>query len=206
VRRALAYVRLVGVVLFLAGCGAAVQTEPWTEPFDNPDDWRLSSDAAAEVAIADGALLIHVQWPEQVAWAATERTFADFRLSVEAEQVTGPLDNEYGVLARMKDDAHFYAFSISGDGYVRVARYDEGVWTLLGPDWSESPAVQQGQAVNTLVVEVEGTTFKFLVNDEFIAQVEDDALAKGEIGLYAGAFGEPGVRIKFDNLRVEPLQ
>ena len=78
------------------------------------------------MTIADGTLRIHVlNWGE-VAWASVDRAYGDFRLTVEATQISGPIDNEYGVLVRMNGDEQFYAFSISGDGYVRVARFDDG--------------------------------------------------------------------------------
>jgi hypothetical protein len=177
------------------------------EPFDAAGEWQLDSDATAELEIADGVLSIHVHSPNHVAWAYVERTFTDFRLRVEATPVGGPLDNEYGVLIRMRENEQFYAFSISADGYARVARYNVPnlEQTILGSDWTLTPAVQQGQATNVLTIEARGPQFKFWVNDELVAEVEDDTLSKGGLGLYAGAFSEPGVHVHFDNLRVEPL-
>jgi len=40
------------------------------------------------------------------------------------------------------------------------------------------------------------------VNDRFVAETSDDALSEGDIGLTAGAFNEPGVRVAFDNVVV----
>ncbi len=153
----------------------------------------------------DGALRVHVFEVGQVAWASAGRTYGNFRLTVEATQVSGPADNEYGVLVRMQDDQHFYAFSISGDGYVRAARYNGASWIILGPDWSESDAVHQGEATNILEVEATGATFVFRVNGVQVLQIEDATYAKGDIGLYAGTFSEGDVVITFDKLEVEPL-
>lgn len=193
---------LVG--LALAACGSGAR-QPWTESFDAPGDWELSSDAVADVAMGEGQLQIHILLPGQVAWAAADRTFRDARIAVDATQVSGPLDNEYGVLVRMKGDEAFYAFSISGDGYVRVARYQDEAWTVLGSDWTANEAVHQGMATNHLEIEVQGANFTFSVNGELVVQVEDDALRRGGVGLYAGAFGEGGVVIAFDDLTVTPL-
>jgi hypothetical protein len=209
----LSLVALAAVLLLMIGCASEKLREPWVEPFDTAGEWQLDSDATAELEVADGVLSIHVLLPQQVAWAYVERTFADFRLRVEATPVGGPLDNEYGVLIRMRENEQFYAFSISADGYARVTRYDlaaadaEHVCTPLpsDSDWTLTPAVQQGEATNVLVVEAQGPQFKFWVNDELVADVEDDALSRGGLGLYAGAFSEPGVHVNFDNLRVEPL-
>jgi hypothetical protein len=65
--------------------------------------------------------------------------------------------------------------------------------------------VNQGAVTNTLAIEARGSQFAFSVNDEQVLQVEDGALASGEVGLYAGAFDEAGVHIAFDDLMVEGI-
>ncbi len=192
------------ILVGMAAC-AARESAAWSEPFDAPGDWHLSADAAADVAVQDGSLRVHVFEVGQVAWASADRTYSDFRLTVEATQVSGPADNEYGILVRMQDDQHFYAFSISGDGYVRAARLNGASWIILGPDWAPSDAVHQGAATNVLEVEATGTTFIFRVNGVEVLQVEDATYAKGDTGLYAGTFSEGDVVITFDNLEVQPL-
>lgn len=191
------------LIVLLAAC-ASQDGGAWTETFDAPGNWHLSSDAAADVNVIDGQLRIHIAEAGQVAWASAGRSYGDFRLSVEATQVSGPADNEYGVLVRLGDDQHFYAFSISGDGYVRAARYNGTSWTVMGPDWQPNDAVRQGEATNGLEVEARGTTFTFRVNGEQVLAVEDATYTKGDVGLYAGAFSEGDVVIAFDNLEVKP--
>lgn len=204
-RRCLVGVGLCVLAVALLACGAR-EHGPWTETFDDAGDWQVSADAAASVAVVDGVLRVHVFELGQVAWAAAGRAYSDFRLTVEATQVSGPDDNEYGVLIRMAGDKQFYVFSISGDGYARIARYDNGSWTVLGSDWVESDAIHQGAATNVLEVEARGATFVFRVNGTQVLQADDAQLTKGDIGLYAGAFNEADVVIDFDNLEVEPLQ
>jgi len=197
------------LVLFIAACGASDQV--WHEPFDAVGTWQLSSDAAADVAIAEGQLTIHVFEPGQIAWASAGRAFGDFTLTVQTTQVSGPADNEYGVLVRMQEDAQFYAFSISGDGYVRAAAYDEASgWQVLGQDWFLSEGVNSGANTNILEVEARSTHYVFRVNKQEVLRVETGAmenspLKKGDIGLYAGAFSEADVWIAFDALVVKPL-
>lgn len=199
------WILLVLWLMLLSFVACAPQgSAAWTETFDAPGDWHLSSDAAADVSVADGQLRIHIIEMGQVAWASGGRSYGDFRLTVEATQVSGPVDNEYGVLVRVSDDQHFYAFSISGDGYVRAARYNGTSWEVLGPDWQPSDAVNQGEATNVLEVEARGSAFVFRVNGEQVLQVEDTTYTKGDVGLYAGAFSEGDVVIAFDNLEVEP--
>lgn len=190
--------------LLLTACAPMTADQAWVEDFEDAEGWQLSSDAAAELTVEGGRLLIHILQPGQIAWATSERSFRDFDLSVEASQVSGPVDNEYGVLVRMEGDERFYAFSVSGDGYVRTAEYDNGSWLLLGSDWSPQEAVNQGEATNLLEVRARGSDFVFLVNETEVASFSADDLSKGSVGLYAGAFDTADVRIAFDNLQVVP--
>jgi len=184
------------------GCSGEPASDSWATSFDDGDGWNLSSDAVADVSIADGTLQVHVFSPGQLAWASSQSDWQDCHVEVSATQVSGPIDNEYGILMRMEDDQSFYAFSVSGDGYVRAARYVDGLWSLLGPDWTPSDAVSQGAVTNRLEVIAVGAHFEFRVNDQTVLEVEDTDAKSGPIGLYAGAFSEGDVVVTFDDLNV----
>lgn len=192
---------LLCAALLLSGCGRGGDL-PWEEDFSAPGAWKLESDAAARVTVEDGALRISIAASNQLAWASAGKDLQDFRLTVEASQVAGPDDNEYGVLVRMQDPRNFYAFSISGDGYFLVSRFVDGVRQPLGADWTPSDAIHPGIGTNVLEVIAQGNRLTFVVNGQPLAQVEDDRFAHGDIGLYAGSFYEGGVEVHFDNLRV----
>lgn len=198
---------LVALVL-LAACGGGGKGRgellPWGDDFSNPaSGWKTESDSSAEVAYQDGVMRVFVKTPNGLAWASAGRAFSDFRLTVEATQVAGPDDNEYGVLVRMQDSDHFYLFSISGDGYYLVSKYDGKERKNLTGDWSTSDAIHQGTATNILEVTCQGGAMIFVVNGVQLARVEDTGYRSGDIGLYAGTFFEPNVEVHFDNLRVE---
>jgi hypothetical protein len=193
------------LVLLLVACAAgAGDGLPWADDFSNPaSGWRAESDSSAEVGYSDGGMRILVKVPNSLAWASAGRALSDLYLTVEATQIAGPDDNEYGVMARMQDPQHFYRFSISGDGYYLVSKYDGQEWKPLGTDWTPSDAIHPGAATNLLGVVCQGAQLTFLVNGVQLAQVEDKSYSRGDIGLYAGSFFEPDVEVQFDSLRVE---
>ncbi len=192
---------VVALVVFLVACGG--DQLPWSDDFSDPaGGWQAESDASAEVGCYEGVMRLLVKVPNRLAWASAGREFSDFRLAVEATQVAGPDDNEYGVLVRMRDADHFYRFSISGDGYYLVSKYDGGAWEVLNGDWTSSDAIHLGAVTNLLEIVCRGVTMTFLVNGVTLTQVEDSSYSRGDIGLYAGSFFEPGVEIHFDNLTV----
>ena len=177
---------------------------PWTDDFSDPTSgWLVESDASAQVEYHDGVMRILIHLPNSIAWAAAQREFSDFRLSVDATQVAGPDDNEYGGSLRMQDPQHFYRFSVSGDGYYQVAKFDGAEWLILsGDDWLPSEIIHSGSATNHLEVLCQGSTMAFSVNGVELVEVQDSSYSRGDVGLYAGAFFEPGVEVHFDNLRV----
>jgi hypothetical protein len=196
--------KMAGVVtallLFPVACGGGGQGLPWNDDFSSPGTWQAESDATAQVEVSDGTLQINIAVANQLAWASAGQDLRDFHLTVEASQVSGPDDNGYGVLARMQDSDNFYLFSISGDGFYMVSKFTDGQQQMLGPNWTPSQAIQQGQATNTLEVICQGNTLTFLVNGQLLSEVNDSEFSQGDIGLYAGTFYETGVEIHFDNL------
>jgi len=178
---------------------------PWQDDFSSAESgWQAESDASAEVRYADGAMQIRVMWPDSLSWAAAGRDLSDIHLTVEASQIAGPDDNEYGVLTRMQDGRHFYMFAVSGDGYYRVVKRDGDEETLLTDDWTLTDAINRGAATNRLEVTCQGGRLAMIINGAVVAEVVDDTYGHGDIALYAGTFRDPGrgVEIHFDNLEV----
>ncbi len=169
-------------------------------------DWILESDADAEAAIVGGQLKLSIHTPSLVAWAElSERKFNDFVLKVDASQLAGPDDNSYGIIFRMKEQTEFYRFDISGDGYYEFSRRnddDANPWTSLSSDWQESAAIHQGASTNQIKIVAQGSLFTFYINEQQIAEIDDNSYRSGAIGLDAGSFHQAGVEVAFDNLSI----
>jgi hypothetical protein len=194
---------IVCLVALLVGCGGPAAEFPWNDDFSEPGTWQTETDAAAEVEVIDGVMRVFVAIPDQLAWATAGKDLGDFHLRVEASQVAGPDDNEYGVLLRLQDAANFYRFSISGDGYFQVSSHVDGAAEYLGGRWTPSDVINQGQATNTIEVICQGDTFTFIVNGQQLVEVQDGAFSRGDIGLYVGTFSIAGAEVHFDNLAVD---
>ena len=197
---------LLVLVALASACGGTQdggEILAWKEDFSDPvSGWQVESDVSATVTQQDGMMRVLVDAPNRLAWASAGREFADYHLIVSATQVAGPDDNEYGVLARMRDASHFYRFSISGNGYYLVSKHDGERWTRLSPDWTVSDAIRLGAAANLIEVICQGEKMTLIVNGVELVQVADPDYLQGDIGLYAGSFYETGVEIHFDDLLV----
>jgi hypothetical protein len=205
------FVALGAAIVLLMGCNRLTseglpEGVLYQDTFDaDTGNWILESDLDASARFADGQLQSEITASNLIAWAELgDRQFGDFVLEVDATQLSGPDDNSYGVVFRVKNSNAYYSFDISGDGYYAVKRRDEaegGRWTwIAAKDWLESSAIHQGASTNKIKIVVQGSHFAFYVNDQQIAEADDNTYRSGAIGLNAGSFHEPGVRIGFDNL------
>ncbi len=191
------------IVALLSACAPGASL-PFRESFDDArNGWTLTQSSQAEIAIGGGQLSIAVNQPDSLAWSvAAGKTFDDFTLDVDATPLSGPDDNDYGVIVRHLDDEDFYRFEISGDGYYNVQKRQKGKWEKLVADWTESSAIRKGKATNHLRVVCAGNTATFYVNQVKLIQVTDDSFKRGQVGVFAGTLAEPGVRVAFDNLQM----
>lgn len=126
----------------------------------------------------------------------------DFYATVEGELMSGPGQHFYGMVLRVAD-GKFYKFKIVNERYAALERVDDKVTKLV----SETlvPGIKPG-AVNKLGVLARGSRFDLFINDEWVAQVQDDALQGGQIGVAFGIQGlEPAI-FEFDNFEIRAPQ
>lgn len=199
---------LLLLILFLAGCGGS---EPYLETFDDPGTWRVASDSNVSGKIENGVYDFKVFADQLSFWTTAGESFRDGIYEVEAKQIDGPDDNAFGMIFRVSNDGKdFYTFQISGDGYVWIGRFQNGVEDsepLVGSWWIESRAVRRGaNETNKLTVQAEGGNMIFFVNDQEVGRVTDNSFSSGDIGLIVGTLGMGGAHVQFDNFAVRPLQ
>lgn len=129
----------------------------------------------------------------------------DFDLEVDVTQVSGPDNNQFGIIFRYKDIDNWYAFMIAGDGYFKFEGRDEGEsFTII--KWTKAAAIKQGESTNHLRLIANGQIFSLFVNGELLAIVPDNTFRRGDIKLVVGSFSEPDVHIAFDNLTITTIE
>ncbi len=200
---------LLLAVSLLVACGpsSGLTPLPYTDDFSNSSNgWKVVNDKAIQIRYQDGALHFTIDDLDQIAWSVAGKRFDNFTLDVDATQLEGPSDNNYGVLIRYLDEKNFYRLDISGDGYFAVNKYQAGKWLKL-QDWTESAAIKRETATNRLQVIAHGNQFTFNVNGETVTTFTDDEFKQGDIGLTAGTlFDNAGVHIAFDNLTLSEVK
>ena len=197
------------LILVMVACA---QEEPYLETFDSPGTWRVASDSNVIGFVAEGVYDFTVTADQLTFWTTAGKEFTDGTYEVEATQISGPIDNGYGMIFRVDDENdNFYSFQISGDGYAWIGRYRQGglgeAEPIVGDWWIESNAINVGVGqTNRLKVVAEGQNMVFFVNDSEVGRVSDATFAKGDVGLMVRTLGLGGVNVQFDNFSVSPLE
>lgn len=191
---------------FTARRDSPAATLLYVDGFEDPSSgWDTFDDGETLAGYVDGEYRLAVYGKNTMSWGNPEpgRRFSDVAVEVDARQVDGPLNNNYGLLVRyQEEDESFYWFQIGGDGLYSVYLKRAGEWTPL-VDWQESNAIQQGLgATNRLKADCSGSRCVFYVNGNHLVSVNDEALQAGNVGLGVGTFDEAGVIVHFDNLAV----
>ena len=146
---------------------------------------------------------IVVNVPNADYWANPGLSFTDVSIEVDAGKVSGPDDNDYGLICRYRDTENFYFLIISSDGYYGIGKVQDGEQELLHPpQMYHSDAIYTDYQPNHIQAECSGSRLALTVNGVLVAETSDSKFHEGDIGLIVGSFDDPGVDIWFDNLVV----
>lgn len=164
---------------------------------------RFSGGMDGSLDYRDGGYLISVNKSAIILWGGPGLDFSNVRLEVDVVKATGPEDNDFGLLCRSQDRNNFYYFVISSDGYYGIGKVENGVQKLIGMQaLLPSETIQTGQRVNHLRADCVGDDLSFYINGDLVSSVGDAQFDSGEVGLLAGTFQNPGIRVLFDNFIV----
>lgn len=158
----------------------------------------------------DGGYRMYVDTTNNMFWVQANLTnpLADLIIQVEATQLGGPQDAPFGVICRLDEQYQYYYFYITSGGEYGIGKkVAEGgflVDKLIGMDTpGVSSAIHQGgSVVNEIVASCIGQTYSLTVNGQLLAEVQDDGILEGDVGLLAGVRTEPMIDVWFDYIKV----
>ncbi|MBN2549560.1 MAG: hypothetical protein JXB15_10410 [Anaerolineales bacterium] len=202
---------LLGLVLFSLACRITAPGNPESTPgrvvfaddFSDPKSgWNQVIAENGETSYADGVFRILVNAPNMDIWARPGLNLDDVHIEVDAIKVGGDRNNRFGVVCRLQG-VNFYTFMISSDGYFGIGKVRNEIYELVGMSSLQlSEAIKLGSAVNHLRADCIGNRLAFYVNGTLLAEVQDDDLTSGDVGLIAGSYVTIGVDIRFDDFIV----
>jgi len=144
------------------------------------------------------AYLLTLQKESVFAWEtlAEDRRLTDFILETEVEPDPSNGHSAAGVIFRHVNDENFYSFLLSSRGNFRVdILFNNHPMKLV--DWTRVPGPDpertNARAANRLLRVIgHGARLSFHVDDEWVAEVEDEMLPEGSVGFAAQNFAGSG--------------
>jgi hypothetical protein len=202
---------LVGILLTILGsaCNSA-GSKQYVETFNAQGNWGVGHSDDVLGMVSNGFYDMTVKDNYGLYLATAGESFSDGIYEVEATQLSGPLNNGYGMLIRVDYDTDsYYVFEVSGDGFIWIGYCtdlcNEVSEPLVGGGWFRSPAVRQGLLeTNHLKVLAEGSRVAFFVNGIQVGRTSDSRLIKGDVAVLVETLGRGDVRVGFDNFVVSP--
>lgn len=186
---------------------------------NNNSGWDLTSEPGKfSVKVGNGTLVLEDDenrlLPELV---PSDKSFSNFRLSVDAILSKGTSDNGYGVYIRVASNqnsalATDYRFEIYGDGTYNVFKgtVDANGNSSSNPlvKYGSNAAIQKAGSVNHLTIIANGPSIIFIVNGQTIATATDSSYTSGSIALFVSNVQgtTPGAAATFSKLSIYPAQ
>ncbi len=135
-------------------------------------------------------------------YASSESSiYSNFLLSVDCGQTSGSENGVTGVVVMQNGEDKYYFVLNNNTQEYKFLLMNQGDWTVLANDFSTAIAVQQ---VNNIKIKSQNGFFTFVINDQFVTQVENTAIREGKISISAGLTnpGEQAI-FEFDNFIIQ---
>ncbi|MEO8610183.1 MAG: hypothetical protein ABI690_19975 [Chloroflexota bacterium] len=172
------------------------------EDFSGDNSWETFKDKDTNVRTVDGTYRMTLKGNLYTYGLDTQEN-ADTVIEVETNQLSEDLNNEYGVICRGATDkaGAGYYFFISGDGYYSIYKgTSEKLDKLV--DWTQSDAINQGQADNSLVVVCINDYLALYANGTLLTETNDSSYTSGFAGFAVGSSENSSIDVTFDNARL----
>jgi len=174
----------------------------FTDSFDDPGQWSLSSSDRASATISLGRLVLSVYGPGPLGILSLRRTplLGDFYAETLASLSLCQGRDEFGLLFRAAPGGNYYRFTVSCAGLTRLERVRSGVMDPL-TDWLPSGDAPPGAPAEVrLGVWAVGGELRFFLNDHFQFSRVDPIFHTGTLGFFAQAAGDSPLVVSFSDL------
>ncbi|HVP17876.1 MAG TPA: tetratricopeptide repeat protein, partial [Spirochaetia bacterium] len=155
-----------------------------------------------------GAFRLELRKESYFAWETMvpERRFTDFVLEAELEADPANGHSALGVILRHVNDENFYFFLMSSRGNWRFdLLFNNHPQHLV--EWTGLP--EPDGPVRRLSLVAHGSHFSFIVDDEWVGEIDDEVLSAGGIGFAAQTFSgarEAVFRLRRIEINSRPLE
>ncbi|MCA9920299.1 MAG: hypothetical protein KC445_20225 [Anaerolineales bacterium] len=213
-RKKLLLLMLLALFTLLAACGQAPAEDVASQEllletdFSEIGSWPEKLDVASGTAVQltnDGYELSSAS--ASYVWGFSEESYEDVVLETAVEQLSSERNNAYGLVCRASstDNRNGYYFLISGDGLVSIRRVERGLSSPIA-DWTPNSAVRQGERTNQLRAICAGNYLALYVNNQLVAEGNDERFTSGLVGFAASGSEDGSVQVTFNDFSIRAAE
>jgi tetratricopeptide (TPR) repeat protein len=180
-----------------------VAEERWHSSFHVPSRRFLKERLPAyEAYRREGAFVLKLKKRDLFAWVVSRlHRYRDFFVEAKVSFSPSNRHSALGFVLRWVDDDNFYYFLVSNRQLFRFDLVFNGNPSSL-IKWTPCGLVKERHSVIRIIAR--GSHFSFYIDDEWIAEIEDDAISEGRVGFAAQNYGEsPTAQFFYHDINVE---
>lgn len=172
---------------------------------DNFDDsesgWGNSSSKHGITNYEAGEYTITVRSPMYYAFSDQEFNYDRVVIEADVRVLNSVGDGDFGFVCGYRENGDLYMLEISEDGYYSIWKEinDEVVFLV---DWTYSQDVVTSGPMR-LSAQCGRDRLVLALNGKVLASVSDAEFQPGGVGMVAGTFEVPGIKVSFDNLKIK---
>ncbi len=184
---------------------------------NNNNGWDLQGNPGKfSVTLGNGALALQDD-DNKLLWELVpgNKTFRDFKLSMDAVLSKGDQINGYGVYIRGSLDQNsnlttYYRFELYGDGTYAVFKGTVDASGKSTPtkffDYTNSSAIQKQGGLNHIVIIAKGSMMTLMVNGQTLKTITDSSYTSGSLALFVSNVqnAHAGAEATFSHFAVYP--
>lgn len=125
-------------------------------------------------------------------------SLSDATISVDMQQISGPITWFYGLVFRRVSKGNYYVFDIDSNGKWLFGKDVNDTYSDILPYRPDSGIKTGLNAVNTLLVRMKGSHFEFYINGTKVGETDDTTYAAGLSGIH----GDSHLEATFNNFKV----
>lgn len=168
---------------------------------DTSSGWDNETWESGSTLYAGGEYRIEVIPDGLIVWSNAGRNFSDVVISVEARVIAPVGDGGLGVICRYQDYENFYSMEVYENGFYAIYKQQDAETIELSAGLHNEGLVSSSTSeVRAACV---GDTLTLAVDGIVLAEAQDTAFTRGDIGLAGITFNVGGIIVGFDNLLVE---
>jgi hypothetical protein len=169
--------------------------------YNNKNKWLEGATEERELKIADRTYSIEHK-KDDAPWMVWNNVLVDyaqdFSIEIAIEKIHGLEDSGYGLIWGLEDTENRYQFLVNGSGAYTYGKTVDGNWEAV-IDWTESPFINAGNAVNALSIRRLGDDVRLYINYRYVATVPFEQA----FGPNAGFFVHGPTKVGIDSILVK---